>query len=457
MKTAAPNSIPYNDPTQWGSTRTEQLMGGTAALGGGLALLAILNDQIRSNRRKSRASSGKVLEDTISISPLAKGATVTEYLGGMGVGAGAYWLVQKAYQEMRRKQLAAEIADEEKGYTNNLIESVATKQATGGIPTPSGWELLANIPKDLMWLPALAAGAGTYGLLEHTWPKVSEKGEVGKPKKIVVKGYGTIMADGPGDGPLAQMDKERGSKMVGRTLKAEEQAAPAEQAPASRPSWMGHVLPKAASLVCPVGKDDAHCAAAMMTFLLAEQPALKLAHSGLVSLIGAHLSDPAKAETLVKEAGLLTAIELSKGEDSRYYELNPMDKRAACWQAFASPVLGPCLATLAVAELEEFNPDLSKRARVVNNDPFYGTIAMKIAALTWQAEILLTEESGSLVKSAAAASMAGEMRRQMGTLGISDSKDVDGSMDDADDAYSDESDPIDEFMAGKKKDENKKK
>lgn len=454
-----PTNLPPESSDSWGPRRSEQLFGGLAATGAGIALLSILNDQIRSQRRKIQADKGKVLEDTLVISPPGyKQATLTQWIAGLGAGAGTYYLIQKAYQEMRRKQLAAEIAAADSQYGGALEESMAPvspppkqKRAAEGYG-PSVWEMIKGMPADTLWIPALAAGVGTYGLLEHTWPKVSEKAEAGKPRKIVVKGYGTVMADGPGDGPIAQLDKERGSRMVKKEVVADEVA---EARPST--SWLGNALGKAASISCTVGVDDQLCAASMMTFLLAEQPALKLAHSGLVSLLGAHAQDGRATEQLVKEAGLMAAIELSKGADDHYYNLTPMQKRAAVHQAFSSPVMRPGILTLAISELAETNPDLSKRAQVVSDDPVYSQMMTKIASLTWQTEIVLADEAGELDKSAAASSMAADMRRQMGTLGISESEDADGQMDDADDAYSDETDPIDQFLAGDKEQKTRKK
>ena len=449
---------PPVNTSAWTPERTAQLMTGMAATGGGLALLSILNDQIRSQRRKAEAEKGKVLEGTISISPPAssKFATMTEWMEGLGAGAGTYILLQKAYQTLRRKQLASEIEDADKEFGGAVQESVSSPaKKKVALEGPSLGELLYNAPKDTLWLSALAAGAGTYGLLEHTWPRVSESPEAGKPKRIVVKGYGTVMADGAGDGPLAQLDKERGAKIVKKELEAEDTPTNVSKMPVSR-GWLGNAVSKAASISCPVGIDDNLCSACMMTFLLGEAPQLKLASSGLISLIAAHHKDASATETLVKEAGLLGAIELSKGEDASYYDLSPMQKRAAIHHAFKSATMRPSLTLLAVGEMEEVDPDFSKRARVAASDDVTAAMLTKSAALTWQAEILIAAGSGRLEKTAATASMAADMRRQMGTLGISESRDADGQMDDADAAYSDESDPIDEFLAGKKEQNPKK-
>lgn len=449
----------YPQTSEWTPRRIEQGIGGTAALGAGLGLLSILYDQVRSNRRKQMADKGRVLEDTLTISPTALGklATLTEWTEGLAAGAGAYLLIQKAYQAIREKQLAAEVGEADDQYTQALTQSAAKPekpvktQFKRAFQGPTFSELFTNLPvKDMLWIPAMAGAVGTYGLMEHVWPRVKEKAEAGMPRRIVVKGFGTVLADGPGNGPLAQLDKARGQEFVKKELQ-EESAEKAQQPEARntyRPSWLGNSLAKAATLTAPVGEDDCRCAAGLTAFVLAEQPALKLAHSGMVGLIGAFDRDPEQTERLVKEAGVVAAITLTKGADDHYHNLTVAGRKAAAYNAFGSAVLRPALLALTLAELQEVNPDLSKRAKVVRADPYYGTIMTKIASLTWQADILLAEEAGGLEKSAAAASMAGDMRRQMGTLGISESKDSEGQMDDADPAYSDESDPIDKFLSG---------
>lgn len=440
----------------WSPQRTTRLLQGSLATGAGLSLLAVLMDQIRSERRKTMASEqGKVLDEgtgTLTISPAPpkplarKYATFTEWVGGGAAGLGAYWLIQKAYQEIRRKQLQQEIAEEDQAYTQSLQDSVAKdKQAREHSKLATNlWEILSSSLQDSMILPGLLSAAGTYGLMEHTWPRVKEKADGTKPNKIVVKGYGTVIADGPGDGPLAQLDKERGKQMVEAETKGE---LPAEaQGEEVRPS-AAQTMAKAAALIAPVDTFDYKSAAEMLSFVLCEYPQLKQADSALPTLIAAYANAPAATEQLLKEAGLVECIELSKGGAAAYYELPHFEKRAAIHGAFASPVMAPSLATLALAELAEVDSDLSKRAMVLNADPAMAVMCAKAAALIWQGEIIAADPD--LMKSAASRDMQNDMRRQMGTLGISESKDSDGNMDEADAAYKNSADPIDAFLAGK--------
>ena len=54
----------------------------------------------------------------------------------------------------------------------------------------------------------LGGGVGAYALLDHFYPK-AKKPRPMRPKKVVVKGFGTVHADGPGDGPLAEADEKK--------------------------------------------------------------------------------------------------------------------------------------------------------------------------------------------------------------------------------------------------------
>ncbi len=445
----------------WSPQRSEKLLQGTVATGAGLSLLAILMDQIRSERRKTRASeSGKVLESsnaplviTPDVPPQGKQATLTEWAMGGAAGLGAYMLIQKAYQEVRRKQLKSELAAEDEAYTQALRSS-SPKQAAD-LNEKFAFNLLeaiANLPKDTIYIPGLLSAAGTYALLDRTWPGVSEKPEGVAPRKIVVKGYGTVVADGPGDGPIAQMDKAKGKQLVDDAVEAGE-GTQSDEDPSklSRRPWIGNMFSKAASLEAPVSDDDVKSAAASMIYLLAEQPQIKAAASGLIRIIGAHYANPQQTVELVKNAGVLDSLDILKRAEETYHALDVFEKRAAIHHAISEPLLTAPLTVLAVSELAAWNPDLSKRAKTIANHPEVGLMAVKAAAIAWQAEAVLAPDS--YMKTAAAAGYKEDMRRQMGTLGISESKDSGGDVDEADDAYASKGvgkeDPIDLFMAGR--------
>ena len=441
----------------WSPERTERLLQGTVATGAGLSLLAILMDQIRSERRKTMADKGRVLdasENTLYLNPVPtasqKQATLAEWtIGGFG-GIGAYMLIQKAYQEMRKKQLQREVEEADRAYTESLVAST-NKQAAEEEDLNvkfalSLTELLANAPKDTLFLSGLAGAAGTYGLLEHVWPKVSEKAEGVKPSKIVVKGFGTVVADGPGDGPLAQLDKARGKKMVDEELE-EETAPKEEEKPVSSRPWMGNLFQKAASLTAPVNLEDYQAAAALIAFGLMENTAMKVAGNTLHAVIGSRASAGPQFSALFAESDPVDAMDLTRGGYEHYNSLSPVEKMAAVHEAFSDPMLRPTLALLTAAEMYEHDPDLCKRAQVVNADPEVSVMAAKAASLLWHSNFLLSlpkEKSASLRRAQE------DMRRQMGTLSVSDSEDSQGESDKADEAYQTDDDPIDRFMAGKK-------
>ncbi len=457
-------SIPAQE-INWSPARTERLLRGSVATGAGLAMLSILWDQIRSARRKNKADAGKVLDDgkgTIEIQlpgPGMKVATGIEWIGGGAAALGTYLLIQKAYQDLRERQLKKEI-EEAGGEHANALGSLSPQNKVAAIEKLALGvsEVVTNAPKDTLFISALLAAAGTYGLMENTWPSVSEKDVANKarPKRIVVKGHGTVIADGPGDGPLAALDKAEEKTWVQRLMNPfGAKTTPRPQASAQvdkeevdgpatnlrRPSTVE--MEKAASLECSIGKADQQAAAAMLAYCLSVDPRCKEA-SALLDIVGSHYFAPEKTEDLVKEAGIFQAIELSKGGKDIYEGLPAFEKRAAMHYAFRSPVLSPVLATLTIAELEELHPDMRKRAQVVAADPIYSHLGTKLASLLWSFESAAIDDS--LACNEKVAAMRQDAKRQMGTLGLSESEDAGGDVDEADEVYAASEDPIDTFL-----------
>lgn len=427
----------YTSNIAWTPERSEKLLRGTVTTGVGLSMIAILLDQMRSAKRRENALKGKVLDDgqgTITISPPGKTATFTEWVLGGAAGVGTYALIQKLYGEIRRKQLQKEIEEADKAYTNTLQESVNQpfKKAGHEKEALSPWEILLNLPKDTFFLPALLSAGATYGLLENTYPKVKEKPDKVKPRQIVVKGFGTVHADGPGDGPLGQADKEMAKQW-------------AENYQAEREPALEQPMAKAANLVAPITDKDYKCAAAMLVYLLGEQPSVKSAATGLFGLIGEYHRDSEKVASCVGDVDAFGVLDLTKGGDFFYHSLPTFEKRAAVQKAFDNPKLSPMLTVLALGELEELSPDLGKRAKALNTDTTLSAMGTKLAALIWQAE---ASEAG-VSKESAVSGFQEDMRRQLGTLGLEESKDAEGVVDESDAAYSAKGDPIDQFMAGK--------
>ncbi len=436
------NETPVGPKVTWEPQRVEQLWRGAIAGGAGLSLLAVLWDQLRSRRRAMQADKGQVLEGepaTINLAPSSlKIASPIDWAGGAAVAAGTYWLIQKAYKELRKKQLAQEIAEADEAHTQALAAGKAARfEQSQKVASGMFWELLANSPKNTFFIPAVLAAGGAYGLLENTWPRVSEKGEKPKTKKIVVKGFGTVHADGAGDGPLAELDKQRGKEMVREVLGDDEAVSP-------RPS-PAMALDKAAFVV-EVGEDDHKNSVAMLGYLLAEDPRM-YKRSALLDLVAAHYEAPDQVRSLFAETGPLDAAELSKGARFRYADWKPIEKRAAWHAALQAPSFGPSLAVWTLAELEELNPDLRKRAQAVVNDPWAYAVGTKCASLFWSAENAYASYEGDNEKVAALQESA---RKQMETLDLLESDDSQGNVvDTADSVYSSKEDPIDNFLLGR--------
>jgi hypothetical protein len=426
----------------WDPTRVEQLWRGTIAGGAGLAALSILIDQIRSRRRAAAAEQGQVLEGgqaTINLAapkPVTKSASPIDWAIGAGVGAGAYYLIQKAYKELRKKQLIEEMEAADEAHTQALQESnkyAYTKEASGGVT-----ELMLNSLRNTFWLPAVLAAGGTYGLLENTWPRTKEKSDKPTPKKIVIKGFGTVHADGAGDGPLAELDKQKGKQLVKEMMGEENiQTVARPQANAA--------LDKAA-LVLPVGLEDSQNAAAFLGYVLSEDPRMHK-RSGLLDLVASHYENPEQVQSIVKEASVFEAAELSKGAKNRYELWSKEEKRAAWHGAMKSAILRPGLALWTLAELEELNPDIRKRAQAVVEDPWADLVGTKIASLYWSASNAYSDDENPSEKVAA---LREDSRKQMETLDLLDSDDSSGDLvDEADKIYAGKKDPIDNFLLGR--------
>lgn len=427
------------------SQKTERLWQGGAALATGISMLAILHDQIRSMRRQRKSLKGDPATGKAVVLRLPEMKVANAFdslLTTAAVGGLTYVGWQKLYQELRRRQLEKEVEQADRAHTQVLQESV--KKASG--PGFSLWDYLKSTPQGIMHLAALAAAGGTYGLLESTFPRAKEKEQPGKPRKIVIKGFGTVHADGPGDGALGELDK----------LKAKDKAKKMQEAPvllggapeqltqseSAEENW------QKAAMEMPVGLADERYAAAMLTAILAEQPQLKLAKSPLLGLIGSHAYNLNATETLLKEAGAEAAIAASEHGYDVFDSMSYAEKQAAINQAFSSRALSPTLTALALAELQEVSPDLAKRARVVADDPGYSALLTKFASLFYQVEALqLCEQQTE--KSAALQQLHNGLQEQMGSLGLSGSVDAGGEVEEQDSAFKKTEDPINAFMAGK--------
>lgn len=445
--------------TEIPAVKTEHMWQGSMATAAGLSALAVLYDQVRSNRRKNKAMVGS--DDgtmTIDLPPAKQANVYDQMLTTAAVGGLTYAGLSKLYQSIRKKQLEQEVEEADQRHTQALAQAAALPKTAANPPAaaaPSGTagfgvsDYLSGAPPALYHLAMLAAGAGTYGLLEHTFPRVSDKRTAGRPRKIVIKGFGTVIPDGPGNGVLAQADKAREKKVVEQQLQQPTAPAALEAEANAQNNQQEQDFRKAAAITMPVGVEDLRCAAAMCAVVLGHQPAMKEASSSLIGLIGLRHRDPEALEDLIKQAGFDAAFELSKSGWDVYEGLDALDKRAAAYAAFSDPKLAPTLSLLAVSEMREAFPDLDKRAQVVNADPGYSALTAKFASLFFQTDALRMDDCG-MVKSAASAVFTKDMRKQMGALGVNEPTGTGGEVESGNAAYHSKADPIDDFMAGRR-------
>jgi hypothetical protein len=379
-----------------------KFVGGMAAGGAGLGLISILYDAIRSERRRVKAVEGKDNPGALEMYlPPIKQAVAAQVIGGMGAAAGAAYLVQSLYKKWKGEELKREIDEAAIGYLGDI-------QKTAGVDI---WDIIAQAPRDLLYLAPLAAAGGTFGLLEHTFPRVTEKPKAGLPRKITIKGYGPVVEDGPGDGPLAEQDKAKAQGL------------------------------KVASF--SFGIDDQIRAAESLCLMVTAVPTLKDAACGLTDILGAYQTDPEAVREVVKQAGYLAAVAVAKGGSEVYYALPDLGKRATVRDIFRDPVLAPSMAVAAVAEFNELQPAYAKVARAVADDFEMSLLYTKLASV-----LHLCDTQAAFARQPNS-KQAGDWRKEMSTLDVSESQDTEGDVNNANRAYRGGDDPIDQFMAGR--------
>lgn len=357
-----------------------------AAVYGGLSLgtAAVLMDLWRSHRRYDDAKNKKEKglmklylpgyegdpDKTASEGGLQKMSAggISELLVAAALAGGSYYGVNAAYKKIRKRQLEREIEDESKQYIGALQD--LGKQAMAST--------ILGIPRDLFLVGLLAGGAGTYGILENTFPSTSEKPAAGTPRKIVVKGFGTMRPDEkPGELlPLQDMvRKYRGlfgaehpdsPKRVQKKDLADEEKEELER------------LDKAA-YEFEVGTEDIQKAAAFTTLQCAEG---EIKENPLAALLG-YVIEKKSSDALVKLAddlGILGALEACKGAHEHFFRAAPQQKIAAALSVYADAELAPSFALLTVGELTELSPVIAKQASASWQDGSTGLVGIKIAS-----------------------------------------------------------------------------
>lgn len=397
------------------AAQTQNVLKGSLGIGVGTGLLAALYDAVRSERRRVQAEQGKGEKTLELLLPAQiKESVFREAVAGVGVAAGSYYLVQQLYKKWKKEQLARETQDATQDYLGTVLGSSLDKQAFLGT-------VVQDIPSDLLTLLPLAAAGGTYGLLEHVFPKVKEKKRPGTPRKIVIKGYGAVAIDGPGDGPFGEADAQS----------AEQQQR------------------KAATYAeCPYGPTDVRNAAESLCLMLTALPTVKEASSPLSELLGAFILDPRGLESLVKSAGVLAAISASKGGSAVYYTAGDVERRHAVRCAFKSASLAPSLALLTLGEFNDYNPTHAKLAQAMAAGETNRILLTKMASVVHVIDTCGVLQASPQVKHAAA--LTDGMLKDMGTLDASEAKNVNGDVNAGDRAFRGKTDPIDDFLAGKR-------
>jgi hypothetical protein len=405
---------------------TKNLWGGSIAAGAGVGLLGVLYDAVRSQRRRAAAESGK--EDALYVDlPTTKQAYLWEPLAGAGMAAATAYGIREFYNNWKKDQLKKEVDEASGDYIQSLYSDVGVSKKAGAL-----WAAAKDLAPDTAILAALASGIGTYGLLQHTFPQVKEKPAPGTPKKIIVRGYGGVKVDGPGNGPLAEKDQKK--------LKQEEPKANPEQVPEEQ-------YRKVASF--DFSKEDNLQSAELLCLSLTNHPTLKQASSPLLELLGAHARDAEGLGQTIKTAGTLGAVSSSKGESGYFLALPELEKRAAVYNALRDPVLSPSIVPLILAEYNEVSPAHAKVAHAVSQDPDLSAIVTKFAS------VFHTLETGTWLmdhpqeKTAAANKFMDASSENLGTLDLSSFQDSDGDdqRTSPDEVYRGKQDPIDKLLS----------
>lgn len=399
-----------------------KLYGGSAATGAGLALLATLVETLRSEKRRRKAREGSGSGTLTLQLPTRKEAVFTQLLGGAAIGGTSYLVVRKLLNKMREAQLKEEAEKAQEAYLRKLVEPEGEIK-TAVFDKIKLLDFLHDIPLDIFTIGALGGGIGTYGLLNSTFPRVKEKGEAdGRPKKIVVKGYGTVLADGPGDGPLGRRE-ENGAVDPG---------APATEAGEGGDDVkeVKKDLRKAATIECGFGYDDHLAAAELLCRALTVGNHTDKRANSLKAWLGYGLVNGSdRMEDFVKEAGVAALLELLDGEQVLFNEASDAEKTAAISGALASEALAPTTALLAMAELHEVCPAVTEAVVKLADDEVTMITGTKLAAVLLGIEKTANDDSP--------------------TLGLSVFHDRDGEVEEADAVYGGKADPIDKFLSSK--------
>jgi hypothetical protein len=428
--------------------QTARFWRGSLMTGAGLASLAALIDLHRSAQRAHKAKEkdpdGALVLHIPSPAEVEEGprkrasdpgyGMIFTKLGvGLGLTGVSYALLQSLYNKQRKRVLNRELQDAATAYVQELSpQSMKFAQAP-----PSLWDWAKSMSLDTALATALLGGVGSYAILNNTFPATAvPEPAAGRPKKIVVKNFGTVHADGPGNGPLGKTPSKTFPK-ADDSEKSDERPAETVERPEE--------LAKAASITLEVRPQDRIHALELLS-TVTSTPAWADGSSNIVAdFVGARARDKQAFDEAVGQG--VDPLDLMVGGGDYFRTLDESERALAIKEAAASPRMRPLLATYAMSELNELHPGIARAAAKLAHTPEFEARLSKAASVLY-AGLCYDMLSGPGKQASA---LKDRWAKEQGTLDLQKPEESGGdSADDADSAFSGRLDPIDAFMLGRK-------
>lgn len=155
-------------------------------MGGSAALVTSLLNYLGSIREEAaEADDSSKDDDTLYLNLRNKKASMAGSLaiaGGAMGALGAYALVRKLYQDMKKKEVQSRLDQAQQGYLD-----VLDVEKTAAVNKPMGWgEGLFSAPGAAALLLAIASGAVTNQALKKTFP-IKKSPDRRNPRKVVIR------------------------------------------------------------------------------------------------------------------------------------------------------------------------------------------------------------------------------------------------------------------------------
>jgi len=169
---------------------TGGLAGGTAA-GLSIALANYLRDLYKETKPNTSMDDNILYldvpgeeEEVEKIATLSGAVGAT---GGLLAALGSAALVRKLYQDMKKKELQAQLDKAQVAYTSKVLDEADAidKQASSGVPMHTG-DIATTTPLALLFLTTLASGALAYKGLNKYFP-ARKKPQTLEPKRVVIR------------------------------------------------------------------------------------------------------------------------------------------------------------------------------------------------------------------------------------------------------------------------------